>query len=163
MFTKFSLSKIRAGSLQLKPHYPPVNQKPHTYNQLEGCLALLVEGRGHRATKTNINTGLRGTAGQDSRAGILIGMTDRSHNKPYSVFLRSRCLPPGVNNQEALCSVGVYLCFISPFVLLYIHQCLCSSGPSWSNWTQRHQRTQRLTGEAKNPYLLQRKSYTLFY
>lgn len=112
-----------------------------------------VEGGGHWATKTNINTGFWGSAGQDSRAGILIGVTDRSHNKPYTVFLRSHCLPLGVNNQEALCSVSVNLCFISPFVLPLIHPCLCSSGPSWSNWTRRQQRTQRLTGESKNLYL----------
>lgn len=114
----------------------------------------MVDGGGHRATKTNINTGLWGAAGQDSRAGTLIGVTDRSHNKPYSVFLRSHCLPPGVNNQEALCSVSINLCFLSPFVLLFIHLCLCSSGPSWSNWTRRHQRTQRLTSESQNLYLL---------
>lgn len=113
-----------------------------------------VEGGGHRATNTNINTGFSGTAGQDSRAGTLIGVTDRSNNKPYSVFLRLPCLPPGVNNQGALCSVSVNLCFISPFVLSFIQVCLCSPGPSWSDWAGRHQRTQRLTGEIPPCYFI---------
>lgn len=81
----------------------------------------LVEGGGHWATKTNINMGLWGAAGQDSWADPLIGVSDRSNNKPHSVLLRSGC-PPGVNNQGALCSVSVNLCFTSslfPFPLSY--------------------------------------------
>lgn len=140
------------------PHLQPIRRCPCPSFPLAVAwlnrIRDMVEGGGHRATKININMGLWGTAGQDSRAGTLIGVTDRSHNKPYSVFLRSHCLPLGVNNQEALCSVSVNLCFISPFVLPSIHLCLCSSGPSWSNWTSRRQRTQRFTGESKNRYLL---------
>lgn len=56
--------------------------------------SVLAEGGGHRATKININMGLWGAAGQDSRADPLIGVTDRSNNKPYSVLPRSGC-PPG--------------------------------------------------------------------
>lgn len=37
---KVSLSIMRAGSLLLNLHYPPVNQKPNTYNQLEAAPAL---------------------------------------------------------------------------------------------------------------------------
>lgn len=31
---------MRAGRLQLNTYYPPVNQKPNTYNQLGGAPAL---------------------------------------------------------------------------------------------------------------------------
>lgn len=81
----------------------------------------MVEGRGHRANKTNINTELWGTAGQDSRAGNLIGVTGRSHNKPYSVFLRSHCSPPGGQQPG-----GSVLCHCKP--LFYIP--FCSPHPS---------------------------------
>lgn len=37
---KVSLSVMRAGSLPLNLHYPPVSQKPNTYNQLEAAPAL---------------------------------------------------------------------------------------------------------------------------
>lgn len=37
---KVSLSMMRAGSLLLNLHYPPVSQKPNTYNQLEAAPAL---------------------------------------------------------------------------------------------------------------------------
>lgn len=104
------------------PHLQPIRRCPCPSFPL--AIALLnriwdmVEGGGHRDTKTNINTGLWGTAGQDSRASTLIGVTDRSHNKPYSVLLRSHCLLPGVNNQEVLCSQCkplFYIPFCSPF------------------------------------------------
>lgn len=109
---KASLSVMRAGSLLLDLHNPTVTQKPNTYNQLEAppaprfplpppCLTgswatqYWMKLGGHRATKTNINMGLWGAAGQDSRAGPLIGVTDRSNNKPCSVFPRSGCPPQG--------------------------------------------------------------------
>lgn len=37
---KVSLRMMGAGSLLLNMHYPPVSQKPNTYNQLEAAPAL---------------------------------------------------------------------------------------------------------------------------
>lgn len=104
------------------PHLQPIRRCPCPWFPLAvACLSRIwdmVEGGGHRATKTNINTGLWGTAGRDSRAGTLIGVTDRSHNKPYSVFLRSRCLPPGGQQPggSVLCQCKslFYIPFCSP-------------------------------------------------
>lgn len=36
----FSLSVMRPGNLPLNLHYPPVSQKPNTYNQLEAAPSL---------------------------------------------------------------------------------------------------------------------------
>lgn len=129
----FSLTMMRAGRLQLKPRYPSCQSKARHLQPIRRCpcpsfpLAIArfdriwdaFEGGGHRATKTNINTGLWGTAGQESRARALIGVTDRSNNKPYSVSLRSHHLPPRGQQPggSVLCQCKplFYIPFCSPF------------------------------------------------
>lgn len=116
-------------------------------SERERPVAVLDEAGGPPSHQNKHKYGALGCSGTGiPEQSPLIGVTDRSNNKPYSVFPRSGCPPPRGQRLE-----GSVLCQCEP-----LFDCasppsphpssLCSSGPSWSDWTIRHQRTQRLAG-----------------